>query len=418
MSRLSELIAELCPDGVEYRTLGEVCYYPRKRVNVDDLDTGSYVSVENLAQNFAGLTNDIATTKSGFAAVEFKRGDVLVGNIRPYLKKVWLADINGGTNGDVLVFRISDGWRNRVLSEFLYMQLASDAFINFDMKYAKGAKMPRGDKKAVLRFRIPVPPIEVQHEVVRILDEYTAAHNELVTQLEREMELRKQEGAVCQMTLFKSYFGNRKTNEHGWPVATLASVAKVGSSKRVFKNEFKSEGIPFFRGMEIGQLAEGVFDAPTLFIEEGHYCELCAASGTPKQGDLLLPSICPDGRVWLVDTREPFYFKDGRVLWIQSSKSEMNSTYLLYALKDILTNSYLSVASGSAFAEVKIFALAKAKIMMPPIKLQDEFENALAKAQFSLFNDYVKELAREQVYLDRQLAQVRNHLLSFPEKGA
>ena len=193
MSRLSELIAELCPDGVEYVTLDESCFYPRERMSSDGLDEGTYVSVENLAQDFGGLTGEIATTKPGTPVICFHEGDVLVGNIRPYLKKVWLADFDGGTNGDVLVFRIKDSYGERLLPEFVYVQLASESFIDFDMKYAKGAKMPRGDKKAVLRYRIPVPPLEVQREVVRVLDEYTAAHDELVRKLEEETALREQQ---------------------------------------------------------------------------------------------------------------------------------------------------------------------------------------------------------------------------------
>ena len=193
MSRLRELIAELCPDGVEYVTLDESCFYPRERMSSDGLDEGTYVSVENLAQDFGGLTGEIATTKPGTPVISFHEGDVLVGNIRPYLKKVWLADFDGGTNGDVLVFRIKDSYGERLLPEFVYVQLASESFIDFDMRYAKGAKMPRGDKKAVLRYRIPVPPLEVQREIVRVLDEYTAAHDELVRKLEEEMALREQQ---------------------------------------------------------------------------------------------------------------------------------------------------------------------------------------------------------------------------------
>ena len=215
MSRLQKLIAELCADGVEYVTLDESCFYPRERMSSDGLDEGTYVSVENLAQDFRGLTGEIATTKPGTPVICFHEGDVLVGNIRPYLKKVWLADFDGGTNGDVLVFRIKDSYVERLLPEFVYTQLASESFIDFDMKYAKGAKMPRGDKKAVLRYRIPVPPLEVQREIVRILDEYTAAHDELVRKLEEEMELRGQQLSIAR---------NEMCMKEEWPLEAIGNV--------------------------------------------------------------------------------------------------------------------------------------------------------------------------------------------------
>jgi type I restriction enzyme S subunit len=76
--------------------------------------------------------------------------------IRPYLKKIWKATASGGTNGDVLVIRIKVG--QPILPGFLYHLLASDRFFDYDTKHAKGAKMPRGDRQAVLDYPIPLPP--------------------------------------------------------------------------------------------------------------------------------------------------------------------------------------------------------------------------------------------------------------------
>lgn len=86
-----------------------------------------------------------------------------------------------------------------------------------------------------------------------------------------------------------------------------------------------------------------------------------------------MPSICPDGRIWVVNTDEPFYFKDGRVLWVHSIDSSYNSIFLLYTLKDRIMTDYSSIASGTTFAELKIFALKKCRIFDVPLEQQNQF---------------------------------------------
>ena len=104
-----------------------------------------------------------------------------IGNIRPYLKKIWLSDCAGGTNGDVLVIQIDE--RERLLPKYLFYVLSSDRFFLYDMQNSKGAKMPRGNKAAILKYRISVPPLPVQGEIVRILDNFTELTAELTAEL-------------------------------------------------------------------------------------------------------------------------------------------------------------------------------------------------------------------------------------------
>ena len=110
-----------------------------------------------------------------------------------------------------------------------------------------------------------------------------------------------------------------------------------------------------------------------LFITEEHYNTLIEASGKPEIGDLLMPSICPDGRIWVVDSDEPFYFKDGRVLWVHSISENYDPIFLLYTLKDRIMTDYGSIASGTTFAELKIFALKQCKVFDVPLEEQHTF---------------------------------------------
>lgn len=144
--------------GWEVKKLGDVCIYPNKRIQVTELNPQDYVGVENLQKNRAGIvfSDKIPNTDS---AIAFSPNDILIGNIRPYLKKIWLADKNGGASGDVVIIRICT---KDLQPMYLYKVLASDQFFEYDNTYTKGAKMPRGDRKAIAKFMVPLPPLPLQ----------------------------------------------------------------------------------------------------------------------------------------------------------------------------------------------------------------------------------------------------------------
>jgi len=213
----------------------------------------------------------------------------------------------------------------------------------------------------------PIPPMDEQQKVSKI---FLTVDRLIVL---RQQQLSKLDKLVNAQ--FVEMFGDCKTNPKNWKTKALEKIANVGSSKRVFVEELQDSGIPFYRGTEIGALAEKKTVKPELFITEEHYKQLCESTGKPQKGDLLMPSICPDGRIWIVDTDEPFYFKDGRVLWVHLTSANYNSVFLLYTLKDRIMTDYASIASGTTFAELKIFALKKCKVFDVPLELQNQFAN-------------------------------------------
>ncbi len=147
--------------GWEVKKLGEVCEYAKTRVKSEETSTNNYVGVDNLLQNCKGKT--IASkVPVGLGLTEYWKGDVLIGNIRPYLKKNWLATENGGCNGDVLAIRRQEAYREAINTMFLFKCLSTDRFFDFAMQYAKGEKMPRGDKKEIMKYLIPLPPLPLQ----------------------------------------------------------------------------------------------------------------------------------------------------------------------------------------------------------------------------------------------------------------
>ena len=228
-----------------------------------------------------------------------------------------------------------------------------------------GGSLTRAQPKRVAGYPVPLIQRGQQDEIVRRLNSVTRIIES------RQRQLRALDTLI--KARFVEMFGDCRTNPYGWKTKALADVAEVGSSKRVFVEELQESGIPFYRGTEIGALAEGKSIQPELFITPEHYQELIEATGKPQLGDLLMPSICPDGRIWVGDTEEPFYFKDGRVLWVHTIKQEFDPVFLLYTLKDRLMTDYSSIASGTTFAELKIFALKQCQVFDVPIEKQKEF---------------------------------------------
>ena len=137
--------------------LSDICTFADGRIAVADLDLTSYISTENMLQNKEGITRS-----AGLPTVNqtqaYQAEDVLVSNIRPYFRKIWYADRDGGCSNDVLVFRAKEN----VYPSFLYYLLSDDAFFDYATATAKGTKMPRGDKGAIKRYEVPDLPLDIQ----------------------------------------------------------------------------------------------------------------------------------------------------------------------------------------------------------------------------------------------------------------
>lgn len=323
-----------------------------------------------------------------------KKGDVVTvhtGDIG--VSAIISEELDGSLGFATIVTRIND--KNTLLPEYLC------AFLNYGGGKEQLKKYSRDVRNNLNladynRLILPVPNITKQQEIVK-----------QVARLNRIISSRKQQLNYLDDLIksrFIEQFGDCRTNPMGWKTKQLDDIADVGSSRRVFVEELQSEGIPFFRGTEVGILAEGKHIEPELFITEEHYKALCEATGAPQKGDLLMPSICKDGRIWVVDTDVPFYFKDGRVLWVHNIDSSYDSTFLLYTLKDRIMSDYGSIASGTTFAELKIFALKKCKVFDVPIEKQEKFSAFIKQVDKQKFV-IQKSLEETQLLFDALMQQ-------------
>lgn len=252
---------------------------------------------------------------------------------------------------------------SKICAKYVFYYLSGN--INLLEEGFKGAGLKHISKAYINEIQIPLPPLATQKRIAEILDAADALRR-------KDQALLKKYDELAQ-AIFIDMFGDPVKNDKGWNISKLGDCCGIGSSVRVFVEELVAEGIPFLRGQEIGAMSAGEQIEPSLFITEGHYDRLKAQGGVPKIGDLLMPSICPDGRIFQVTTEAPFYFKDGRVLWVKVNENNFDSTFLKFLLKEKFLRNYTNIASGTTFAELKIFALKDLELIVPSMTLQKKF---------------------------------------------
>lgn len=390
MSVIDDLIQRFFPGGVKYVSLNTVAQYSSERMDASKLGEDNFVGVDNLLPDKGGRT-DANYSPNTERLAAFAEGDTLIGNIRPYLKKIWLADRQGGCSGDVLALHIREEYQTELSPVFLYYLLSSDRFFAYEMRHAKGAKMPRGDKSAVMKYRVPLPPLEVQEMVVRILDSFTS----LEAELEAELEARKKQYEHYLHDLLLSSGDNTS-----WQ--TFGDIGKVKMCKRVMKNQTNADGdIPFFK---IGTFGK----SPDAFISRELFEKYRNQYPFPHRGDVLISAAGTIGRAIPFDGVDS-YFQDSNIVWIDNDQTRVINRYLYYwcRIADWSTD-------GGTIKRLYNSSLLKTKIMVPSLSEQRRVVSILDRFD-ALVNDLSSGLPAEIAARRKQYEFYRDQLLSFKE---
>lgn len=144
----------------------------------------------------------------------------------------------------------------------------------------------------------------------------------------------------------------------------LGELFRIGSSKRVLQSQWKTEGVPFYRGREITRLAENGFVNNELFISEELYSEYRSKSGVPVTGDIMITAIGTIGNSYVVREDDSFYFKDASVLWLHRT-SDVSSEFINYWLKSPLFLEQLDRGNGATVDTLTIQKLQSVEISVP-----------------------------------------------------
>lgn len=184
---LSKRLIESCEaeieellSSIEYNddALSNVAPFVVKSIKYADIVAETYITTDNMLQNKLGIVPFVGEANIS-SITEYKKDDILISNIRPYLKKIWFADKEGGCSKDVLVLRSAN--TSKYLPKYIFYMVRRDAFFDYVMEGKKGVKMPRGNKEDIQKYRIPIPPIEEQKRIVSQIEalelEITNARN-------------------------------------------------------------------------------------------------------------------------------------------------------------------------------------------------------------------------------------------------
>ena len=250
----------------------------------------------------------------------------------------------------------------RINPDYIYYLLHA---LDWNKRANKAVKGRTVNKKIISQTQVNIPDYQTQLRIVKIMDstrKRVKIQKDILSKLDTLIKAR-----------FVEMFGDPGLVHRENKVCNLENVAEVRSSHRIFTREFTKSGVPFYRGTEISLLANGKEPIHSYYISKARYDEITKNDSKPKIGDLLMPSICDKGQIWLVNTSKPFYYKDGRVLCISPNREKFNTIFFHQYMKMKSQIEYLKIGSGSTFAEFKIFQLKKLKINIPPLKLQNEF---------------------------------------------
>ncbi|EMK6942385.1 restriction endonuclease subunit S [Vibrio cholerae] len=167
------------PEGWDNGTIEDVMQFSSERVDVSGLNLRNYISTENMLENKRGITT-ASSLPSVSSVPAFNENEILISNIRPYFKKIWLTEFKGGRSPDVLGFSLLDPEE----TEFAYNLLYQDRFFEYMMTTSKGAKMPRGDKSAIKQFSFPLP----QKELRLVFSKHVRAFYPMIKNTNKESE--------------------------------------------------------------------------------------------------------------------------------------------------------------------------------------------------------------------------------------
>lgn len=359
--------------------LKDICFYATGKIDVNVLKGTDYISTENMLPNKEGVTTASSLPKTAQTRA-YQKGDVLVSNIRPYFKKIWFADCDGGCSNDVLVLRAKEN----INAKFLYYVLADDAFFNYSTATSKGTKMPRGDKTAIMQYEVPNFDLLTQKKIAAILsniDEKIELNNRINDNLFEQMQ-----------ALYKDWFVNFEpfggVRPSGWNKTNIYAIANIIYGAPFASKLFNTDGLgkPIIR---IRDLKEQTF---VTFTTEEH-----PKGHLIQPGDIVVgmdgefrPYIWGNESAWL----------NQRVCIFESNRPK-GKAFVLYTIKPLLNKiEQTQVATTVIHIGKKDFDAFE--IVLPDEATLDSFDSITAPMVEKIVNNSLQ---------NKRLAVLRDTLL-------
>ena len=333
--------------------LGEIANYVNEKIDIKAFDTSLYISTDSMLKDKGGIGTPESIPESG-KVTKYQHNDILVSNIRPYFKKIWFSNREGGCSNDVLVFRANDN----IDSTFLYYVLSDDSFFDHMMSSANGTKMPRGNRKLIPSFEIPLPPLSTQHRIASILSRYDS----LIENYQKQIKLLEE----AAQRLYKEWFvdlhfpGHENTNiidgvPEGWEkkkVGEIAIISAGGDKPDVVTEEQTTEcQVPIYSN---GTTKEGLY---------GYTNKSSNTAGSI--------TVSARGSIGFACLRMHDYFSIVRLISIKPQ----NNVDLMYLFQFTKVHTFMS--NGAAQQQLTVPMVKAIDVVYPAESLLEAFENVV-----------------------------------------
>ena len=389
MSAIDELVAELCPDGVEYRNLYDVAHFDRGQVITAKNTVDGGIPVVAGGQKPAYYHN-VSNRPAGTITVA--GSGAYAGYVSMWDTPIWLSD----------AFSVAPNDEHELSSAFLYQLLK----LNQNWIYAKkkGSGVPHVHGADLSRLQIPVPPIEVQREIVCILDTFTA----LTDTLTEELNCRRQQYAYYRDRLLSL---ESLEALDGKPV----EMKRLGNIARIFDGthqtpKYVSSGIKFVSVENIGNLT-----ASNKFITEEAFNK--EYKNPPECGDVLMTRIGSIGSCAVVETDEPLAYYVSLSL-IKPNRELIIPKFLRHAIegRDGRRSLYRRTIHTAVPIKINLGDVGKVEIPVPSLATQQKVVDILDRFD-ALTTSLTDGLPAEIEARRTQYGYYRDRLLDFPRKG-
>lgn len=362
--------------------LSDIAEYVTDKISSNRITINEYVTTDSLLQNKRGRETAQNLPPVTCALINFKQGDVLVANIRPYLKKVWYADSEGGCSSDVLVFRAKNGHD----SNFLYAVLMQDTFFDYAMQGAKGSKMPRGDKDQIMRYEIPTFSTDEEENIGKMVVDITSK-NTINRRINDNLE-------VMAKQLYDYWFVQFDfPNEEGKPY-------KSSGGSMVWNEKLKREIPSCFEVVNMGKLCDfrnGINYSKdetgndyqivnvrnissSRILLDGEDFDVITVPTSKAENYVLKPddiiiarSGCPGSTRLLLSSANTLFC--GFIICCSPNDSSMRN-YLVYCLKQ-LEGTNATTSGGSILQNVSQDTLKGLHVIVPEKQIIDKFNKTI-----------------------------------------
>lgn len=381
MSKLKELIDKYCPNGVEYKPLGD------KDVSI--MQRGTSLTKKDSTEGIFPVISG-GKTPAFYCDLSNRSGETITvagsgagaGYVQYWNEPIFVCDafsIKG--TGDVS-------------TKYLYYCLVNMQ----DKIYAtkKGGGVPHVHISSIDKFLIPVPPPPVQDEIVKILDRFA----EYAEELQAELQARQEQYEYYRNKLLT--FSEIRGGIQGIIWMKMSEIGDICMCKRIMKNQTNHNfGIPFYKIGTFGKIADA-------YISQELYEEYKKHYSYPQKGEILISASGTIGRT-VIYNGEDAYFQDSNIVWIHNNEEKVLNKYLYYYCQIVEWN-----VEGGTIKRLYNTNLAKTKIAVPSLTEQERIVSILDKFE-ALVSDLLQGLPAEIAAVQEQYEYYRNKLLSFPK---